>query len=156
MYEAAVRWYLALFGEGQVRSIELDDWETPVVELGVRLVGQTGLVLVGPESEPELRLLRLGATGAHASDALASVDARFAMLRHASWIGGRAVRLVHADLLSGECVVHTLDAEPALTALRPWLAERVELIRSRAAAPEPRPGLECGTCRFVAGCRAHA
>jgi hypothetical protein len=30
------------------------------------------------------------------------------------------------------------------------------VIRERAADPAPRPGLECGQCRYVAGCAAHA
>jgi hypothetical protein len=29
-------------------------------------------------------------------------------------------------------------------------------VHARIARPQPRPGLECGRCRFVAGCGAHA
>src|SRR5215207_3214782 len=39
VYDAAVRWYMQLFGDRAVRSVdgdELDDWETPVPEHGLR------------------------------------------------------------------------------------------------------------------------
>ena len=51
---------------------------------------------------------------------------------------------------SGEVV-----ADTALDDLRPWLRQRVDALRERIAHPLPRPGLECGRCRFVAGCNAH-
>jgi hypothetical protein len=159
VYEAAARWYLQLFGDRAVRAVdvaELDEWETHVPELGVRLVGAAGLTVEDADGCAEVRLLRLGGAEPDPGDPLGPVDARFALLRRADWLAGRTVRLVHADLLYGALVEHEVDADSALTQLRLWLNERVEVLRARISRPQPRPGLECGRCRFVAGCAAHA
>jgi hypothetical protein len=158
VYEAAAGWYMQLFGDRAVRSVdheELDDWETRVPELGLRLVGRAGLPLEDADGRAELRLLRVGGPPPDAADPLASADARFALLRHAAWLSGRSVRLVHADLLYGGLVEHDVDADTALSDVRPWLRQRVDALHERIARPLPRPGLECGRCRFVAGCSAH-
>jgi hypothetical protein len=158
VYDAAARWYLQLFGDRAVRAVdveELDEWETSVPELGVRLVGRAGLPVEDSEGRAELRLLNVGGPALDAADPVASVDARFALLRRADWLAGRTVRLVCADLLYGGMVEHEVDADAALVELRPWLGERVEALRRRIEHPLPRPGLECGRCRFVAGCNAH-
>jgi hypothetical protein len=159
VYETAARWYLQLFGDRPVRAVdvaELDEWETHVPELGVRLVGAAGLTVEDTDGCAEVRLLRLGGAEPDPGDPLGPVDARFALLRRADWLAGRTVRLVQADLLYGALVEHEVDADSALTQLRPWLGERVEVLRARISRPQPRPGLECGRCRFVAGCAAHA
>jgi hypothetical protein len=158
VYEAAAGWYMQLFGDRAVRSVdheELDDWETQVPELGLRLVGRAGLPLEDADGRAELRLLRVGGPAPDAADPLASADARFALLRHAAWLSGRSVRLVHADLLYGGLVEHDVDTDTALSDVQPWLRQRVDALHERIARPLPRPGLECGRCRFVAGCNAH-
>jgi hypothetical protein len=156
VYDAAVHWYFQLFGDRAVRAVEaVDEWETLFPELGVRLVGHAGLALEGADGRAELRLLGIAGNVPDRADPLGSVDARFALLRHAAWVAGRSVRLVHADLLYGGIVEHEVGADAALAELQPWLCERVDAIRRRIAEPLPRPGLECGRCRFVAGCRAH-
>jgi hypothetical protein len=158
VYEAAAGWYLRLFGNRVVRAVELDDideWEKTVAELGIRLVGQAGLALEDADGRPELRLLRLGGAEPDPDDPLGPVAARFALLRRADWLAGRSVRLVHADLLYGALVEHEVAVDAALDQLRPWLRERVDALHARIASPVPRPGLECGRCRFVAGCAAH-
>jgi hypothetical protein len=162
VYEAAARWYLHMFGDRVVRTVDVDDgaeWETAVPELGVRLVGPAGIPVEEADGGAELRLLRIGGPGPDPADPLGPVEARFALLRRAEWLAGRgadqSVRLVHADLLYGELVEHEVDAGAALEQLRPWLCERVDAVRARITNPRPRPGLECGRCRFVAGCGAH-
>jgi hypothetical protein len=158
VYEAAARWYLQLFGDRAVRTVDSDDvqeWETLVPDLGVRLVGAAGLAVEDGEGHAELRLLRIGGAEPDSTDPLGSVEVRFALLRRAHWLGGRSVRLVHADLLFGALVEHEIDVDAALDQLRPWLHERVGVVRARITNPVPRPGLECGRCRFVAGCAAH-
>jgi hypothetical protein len=158
VYDAAARWYLQLFGGRPVRSVdgaEVDEWETAVPELGVRLVGRAGLAVVDEDGRPELRLLRIGGPSPERGDPLGTAEARFALLRASDWLTGRSVLLVHADLLYGGMVQHEVAANTALTELRPWLGERLDALRTRIADPIPRPGLECGRCRFVAGCKAH-
>ncbi|HEY4396458.1 MAG TPA: hypothetical protein VGO28_02175 [Acidimicrobiia bacterium] len=158
VYEAAAGWYMQLFGERAVRCVdheELDEWETAVPELGIRLVGRAGLPLEDAGGRAEIRLLRVGGAAPDAADPLASPDARFALLREAAWLAGRSVRLVQADLLYGGVVEHEVDVDAALSDLRPWLRGRLDALHERIAHPLPRPGLECGRCRFVAGCNAH-
>jgi hypothetical protein len=157
VYDAAARWYLQLFGGRPVRSVdgEIDEWETVLPALGVRLVGRAGLAVEDEGGRPELRLLRIGGSAPENGDPLAPAEARFALLRAGDWLAGRSVRLVHADLLYGGMVQHEVAVDKALTELRPWLAERLDALRQRIADPRPRPGLECGRCRFVAGCKAH-
>jgi len=157
VYEAATRWYLRLFGDRPVRALDPDDdeWETPVRDLGVRLVGPAGLAVEDADGRAELRLLRLGGADPDPADPLGPIEARFALLRRAEWLTGRSVRLVHADVLYGSLVEHDVDADAALDQLRPWLRERVSALHARIAHPIPQPGLECGRCRFVAGCAAH-
>jgi hypothetical protein len=158
VYDTAARWYVQLLGDRAVRTVDVDDgdeWETPVPELGVRLVGPAGILVEDAGGHAELRLLRLGGVEPDATDPLGSVDARFALLRRAVRLAGGSVRLVHADLLFGALVEHEIAVDAALEQLRPWLHERVGAVRARIDNPVPRPGLECGRCRFVAGCAAH-
>jgi hypothetical protein len=158
VYEAAARWYLQLFADRAVRTVDADDvqeWETPVSELGIRLVGPAGVAVEDVEGRPELRLLRIDGSEPDPTDPLGSTEGRFALLRRADWLAGRSVRLVHADLLFGALVDHEVAVDAALAELRPWLHERVDAVRARIENPLPRPGLDCGRCRFVAGCAAH-
>ena len=158
VYDAAARWYLQLFGGRAVRTVdgdEVDEWETALPALGVRLVGRAGLAVEDADGRPELRLLRIGGPAPDGADPLGPPEARFAILRAGAWLKGRSVRLVHADLLFGGMVEHEVGADAAVVELQPWLSERVDAVRRRIADPLPRPGLECGRCRFVAGCKAH-
>lgn len=158
VYEAAARWYVALFGDRAVRAVDLDDWESTAEEVGVRLVGPAGLPVVDAAGNREVRILRVGARRSTApSDPLASIEGRFAVLRAAEWAAGDRLRLCVADLVQGALVEREVDVDAALAQdLRPWLAERVAVIRERAADPTPRLGLECGHCGYIAGCAAHA
>ena len=158
VYGAAAHWYLQPFGGRAVRSVDggdVDEWETAVPALGIRLVGRAGLAVEDADGRPELRLLRIGGRDPDDGDTLASPETRFALLRAAEWLAGRSVRLVHADLLYGAIVEHEVAVDPVLAELRPWLGDRLDAVRRRIADPLPRPGLECGRCRFVAGCKAH-
>ncbi|HMF03913.1 MAG TPA: hypothetical protein VKH17_03790 [Acidimicrobiia bacterium] len=158
VYGAAARWYLQLFGGRAVRSVDgtdVDEWETRLSDEGIRLVGRAGLAVEDENGRPELRLLRIGGPAPDGSDPLSSPEARFALLRAGDWLTGRSVRLVHADLLYGGMVDHEVHADAARAELRLWVSRRLEAVRRRIADPLPRPGLECGRCRFVAGCKAH-
>ncbi len=157
VYAAASRWYVTLFGDRAVRTVDLDDWESPVEELGVRLVGQAGLPVEDADGNRETRLLRLGARPLDGdADLLESIEVRFALLRLGGWASGGLLRLCVADLVTGSLVEQTADVDAALASdLRPWLADRVALIRVRALDRTASPGLECARCRYVAGCPAH-
>lgn len=155
VYEHAAATYLQLFGDRRARSIDLDAWETLVPEHGVRLVGGGGLPFEDEHGARELRFLSLRPNDADPADPLRSVDARFAILRHAAWVAGATVRLVHVDLLYSELVEHFVDADGCLRELRTWLRERVQVLRDQIEEARPRVGLECGRCRYVVRCPAH-
>ena len=157
VYDAAGRWYVALFGDRAVRAVDLDDWESTVEEVGVRLVGPAGLPVEDAAGNLEVRILRVGARRIVTGDPLESIEGRFAVMRAADWAAGGTLRLCVADRVQGALVERDVDVDDVLAQeLQPWLAERVTVIRERAADPAPRPGLECAHCRYVAGCGAHA
>lgn len=155
VYEHAVASYLELFGDREAQSVDLDEWETAVPELGIRLVGNGGLALESSQGERELRFLSLGPSRADLTDPLAATEVRFALLRNAEWATGAKVRLVHVDLLFNKSVEHTVDVDDCIDELRAWLDGRVGVVRDRVRDAQPHVGLECGRCRFVAGCPAH-
>src|SRR5256885_15670997 len=60
VYDAAVGWYMQLFGDRAVRSVDsegLDDWETPVPDLGFCLVGRAGIPPHGPRRTAQIQIL---------------------------------------------------------------------------------------------------
>jgi hypothetical protein len=126
-----------------------------VPDLGIRLVGPAGLPFEDAGGQAELRLLRIGGAAPDPADPLGPMEARFALLRRSEWLAGRSVRVVHADLLYGALVEHEVATDGVAAELRQWLRERVEALRARITRPEVQPSLECGRCRFVAGCAAH-
>jgi hypothetical protein len=156
VYDAAASWYVTLFADRAVRAADVDDWESTVDDLGIRLVGQAGLPVEDANGRRETRLLRIGARPlADDVDLLELSEVRFAVLRLAHWIEGGRLHVCVADLLDGSLVERTIDVDATLADLRPWLAERVAVIRRRATDRSPTPGLECARCRYVAGCPAH-
>ena len=157
IYEAAGRWYVALFAERAVRTVDLDDWESPLHALGVRLVGPAGLPVEDGTGRRELRLLRVGARRPVDDDPLVTVDVRFALARVAEWAGDGSLRVCVADLLDGALVERDVDVAAVLDDdVRPWLAERVAVIKELARDATVRPGLACANCRYIAGCPAHS
>jgi hypothetical protein len=153
VYELAARWYVQLFSEAAVRSVDVE-FETPVESLGIRLVGPAGLPVEHLSGQRELRILRFG-QGPVATEPLDAAEIRFAILRLESWLAGAPLRLVVADLIRGEMIEQRVDVDDELPALGAWLVERVERIRARTSEPRAVAGIECGWCPFIAGCPAH-
>lgn len=153
VYETAARWYVSLFGDRAVRSVELG-FETLVAPLGVRLVGPAGLPVEGTDGSRELRLLNLG-TGPLPPEPIEAPEVRFAILRVADWAGNGSLRVAVADLVRGELVEATVAVADELPALMEWLTARLDVVRGRISTPRPGAGIECGWCAFVAGCGAH-
>jgi hypothetical protein len=154
VYDHAVATYLELFGDRPARAVDHDHWETEVPSLGVRLVGSAGLPFEDGDGAPELRFLTIGNERVDA-DPLATASTRFGLLRHAAWIGDAPVRVVHAELLFGPVHDVRVDLAAELDDLHAWLGTRVDLITERVRDGRPRIGLECGRCKFVAGCPPH-
>ena len=153
VYELAARWYVQLFAQDAVRSVDVE-FETPLDARGIRLVGPVGLPVEHASGARELRVLRLG-RGPVPTEPLASAELRFSVLRVADWAAGAPLRLVVADLIRGELVSQVVDVDEALPVLDDWLTETVGRIRDRTEAPRAEPGIECGWCPFIAGCGAH-
>jgi hypothetical protein len=191
LYETAARWYVALYRDRPVRSVDLgvdapgadahhgdevadaheidrgddgdghvrsddapDLWATRVTALGVRLVGRCGLTVEDAAGTRELRVLRLG-RGVPAGAFLDDVDVRFAVLRLHDWAPDGLLVSV-ADLVHGAQRDAWIDIAAVSAELHTWLAERAALLATRAAAAAPEPGLDCGSCRFIPGCKAHS
>lgn len=150
LYRAAVRGYLAAFGDRPVRTAELG-FSEPLPELGVQLVGDAGLAVEAPDGTKELRLLGLGGRRGGVLD---DVDVNLALVRTRAW-APEGLRLVAADLLDQRATV----VEPELPGDREralaWLAARVGRLRAHAAHGGARAGSDCAWCPFVAGCEKH-
>jgi hypothetical protein len=161
LYDTASRWYVALYQDHPVRSVDLaadatveaiDDWATRVDALKVRLVGRCGLAVESADGRRGVRLLRLG-RGVPAGDMLDDVEVRFAVLRLSGW-AGTDMHLSIADLVHGARRDESMEPE-RVPGLQHWLAERVDVVRARVADPDVSPGIDCGSCSFVPGCPAH-
>lgn len=147
-YSAAVAGYLTLFGDAPGRAVELP-FESELTDVGIRIVGDPGLAVEGPDGARELRLLRIGGrTG------LDDTDVYLAALRAATWAAG-PLHLVAADLLALTFDERTFDTAAAGPDARAWLTDRLALLRDAVADARPRTGTECGSCAFVAGCPPH-
>jgi hypothetical protein len=156
VYDQAVATYLHRFGDRDARAVDHDQWETEIPVLGVRLVGSAGLPFEDARGAPEIRFLTMGDNRREPADPLAAAATRFGLLRHAAWIGEANVRIVHAELVYGTVTEASVDLAAELDGLHAWLGERVDVITERVREARPHIGLECGRCKFVAGCPAHS
>lgn len=153
VYDNAAAWYVSIFADRAVRSVDVE-FETEHVGLGVRMIGPAGLAVESDDGTRELRVLRIGGPPLP-QDPFDASDVRFAYLRRAEWIGTADARVVLADLAQGVANVAEPGDRTRSTELDAWLTERVTRIRARVATPSARAGTECGSCPFVAGCPAH-
>jgi hypothetical protein len=152
LYRAAVRGYLALFGDRPGRSTDLG-WRSPLPSLGIDLVGNPGLALELRDGSRELRICRLGGrrTGAPLLDA---VEMRCALIRTSEWAPAQ-LRIVAVDVIEQELATFEVDVENERLEAAAWLSERVSTIARNAQSALPRAGADCNGCSFVAGCEAH-
>jgi hypothetical protein len=148
LYRAAVRGYLALFGDAPGRVADLG-WRTTRPDLGVDLVGDPGLAFEHPDGMCELRVVKVGGRPPD------EVDVNFALVRTGEWAFD-ALQIVVADVISLEQGTLTFDLPAARDTAESWLTERVEVVRRNAAHGQARPGQDCNGCAFIAGCGAHA
>lgn len=169
---AARLWYAELFGD-PVEVLPSAAWERPFPSLGVRLVGPPPLVVRHRAAAPrsgsggsdgpaggvagtgpvEIRLLHLDRPPPPAPLA-ADPEVRVALLLVDDPLPGR-ISVAVADLLGGRMTQEELDGPAAGTDAREWLAAAVEELRARLVDPQPRVGVECGWCPYVAACPAH-
>jgi hypothetical protein len=154
VYLAAAAGYVALFADRPARAVEVDPWEAELDGLGMRFVSPLGVALESADGSPEIRSLRIGVAGNR--PLIDDADRRALVVRAASWVGARPLRIVTVDLLAGALVEDELDVAAALADARAWIDERVALVRERIVDPTPRAGDDCRGCPFVPGCKAHA
>lgn len=155
VFDAAVRWYLTVFGERAARALDEGDFVTPRPDLGIRLAGRVGLRFEG-DAGAEVRILRYAGRDAMPTEVGSAPEVRFALLRHADWARGvdGPILVTVADVLRGEAVEAGLDATTTLATCEDWLLERLARIRIRLADPQPAPGTECAWCPFIGSCPA--
>jgi hypothetical protein len=147
VYRVAAQEYVRRFGAEEVEVHDLG-WVTEFTDLGVRLAGQVGLAVVAADDRHEVRVLRLAAR-----DLLDDVDMKFIILRAADWAKS-TLHVVAVDLLQGESAEYDVDIDAHLSDAREWLAERVDIIRTRGNRHRPVVGSECRSCKIVPGCTA--
>jgi hypothetical protein len=153
VYRAGVRGYLAMFAHRPARAADLG-WRCALPALGVDLLCDVGVALELPGGGRELRVLKLGGRRAGAP-LVDPVELRCALVRTAEWAPTQ-LRIVVADLIEREHIVHEAELIAERTEATAWMTERVELVKDIAAGNRARSGSDCNGCSFVAGCEAHA
>ncbi|MFM8971076.1 MAG: PD-(D/E)XK nuclease family protein [Actinomycetota bacterium] len=155
VFDAAVRWYLTVFGERTAVALDEGDFVTARPDLGVRLAGRVGLRFEG-DAGPEVRILHYAGRDAVPTDVARAPEVRFALLRHADWARRHdgPILVTVADVLRGEATEARIDAPAALADCDEWLVERLARIRARLVDPRPSPGTQCAWCPFIGSCPA--
>jgi hypothetical protein len=148
LYRAGAIGYLRMFGADSVVAEDIGR-STDDAELGVRLSGTPGLAVRHADARAEVRVLRLGATGALVDD----VDIKFTVLRAGEWAGA-ALDITAVDLLDCRRVVCSLDVGEELPVTRAWLARRVAAIEDRGDRHRAIAGADCRGCTCIPGCPA--
>lgn len=151
LYRAAVRGYLAAFGDRPGRAVDLG-WSEPLPELGVQLVGDPGVAVDLPDGAKELRVLGFGGRRGGVLD---EVDVHVALVRTRGWAPD-GLRIVAVDLVDQRESVVTPHLPSDRDAAVSWLAARVARVLEHAEHGGARAGSDCAWCPFVAGCEKHA
>jgi hypothetical protein len=150
--EQAVHWYCHLFGDRAVALADHDlDRPSEVDGIDVRLGGWVDLTVVGEDGTKELRQLDFWG-GRVPGNPLDQWNVRLAMLRLAEWIGDAPCTVSWSDLLHGVRRERVVDPNLVLPQIREELDEMLAVVAARVASPQPEPGLDCASCRFLKGC----
>jgi hypothetical protein len=149
LYRAAVRGYLAEFGDRPGRAVDLG-WQTHLADADVDLVGDPGIALELPDGRRELRVLSFGARVRNAS-LLDAVSRRVALVRTAEWAPDQ-LTIVAADLIDCEVTRDTPNLEEERAEARAWINVRTARVKELAADGRARAGADCAGCPFIAGC----
>jgi hypothetical protein len=148
LYRAAVRGYLAEFGDRPGRAVDLG-WQSHLPEAGVDLVADPGIALELPDGRRELRVLSFGSRARR--PALDAVDRRVALVRTAEW-ASEQLTIVAADVIDCEVTRHTPDLATERPEAMAWITERTARVKELAADGRARAGADCAGCPFIAGC----
>jgi hypothetical protein len=152
LYRAAVRGYLARFGEQPGRAADLG-WRTSLPSLGVELLGDPGVALELNDGTRELRIVKLGGRRAVAP-LLDPVELRCALVRTAQWAPVQ-LRVIVVDVIEQECIIHEPDLVAERLEATAWITQRVERVTELSTDGRARAGSDCIGCAFIAGCEAH-
>jgi hypothetical protein len=154
VFEHAVRWYLALYGD-RPAALHLHDCDRPTERAGVRVGGWVDLTVVHDDGTKELRQIDLWRSRSPQSDPMELESVWMAVLRLRPWIGAEPLLVSWADLIRGarfETVVRLADD---LDALRTQFDARLAALRTRADPLRPIPGGGCARCNHLVRCPAH-
>jgi hypothetical protein len=156
--EHALGWYECLFPiAAETIETPIDDREpTPLPRRGIRLGGWVDLCVVRDDGSRELRQLAFGAARIPQGPLdLPAMRAAVLRLAQSRWVDDEVLSLVWVDLLAGVKRETTVRIPADLAALAGWLDERIDVVEARIATPEPMPGRDCASCKFVPRCPAH-
>ena len=156
VFEQAAAWYGRLFGDRRV-ELYLHECEQPTVSArrGIRIGGWVDLTVVVDDGTCELRQIDLWGRRPPVEDPLEFESVWVAILRLARWVGARPFRVSWTDLLRGERRERMVDLAAELEPLTERFERHVEIVRTRTATPEARPGGDCGACTNLRRCPAH-
>jgi hypothetical protein len=150
--------YVTLFGTEAVRVVD-GACDQPTVHHArrLRVAGFIDLPLEHDDGRLELRQLDFWARRQPA-DPLDKAAVKVAVLRLSRWAAGAnghgfVVRA--ADLINGTVTERAVDLAHDLAPLRAWFDAQHATLQSRIATDAVAPGMDCMTCRYVAGCPAH-
>jgi hypothetical protein len=161
VFAQAAGWYRELYGDREVTT-HLHDCERPTESpaRGVRVGGWVDLTVVADGSDgrgKELRQLELwGGRAPHGADPLELESVLLAVLRLARWAGDEPLLVSWADLVRGDRRERVVNVAEELPELGARFDERLAALRERIATADPEPGRDCGSCRHIWRCPAHA
>ncbi len=150
VFEQAAGWYEQLYGTRPVR-VHLHDCDTPTVSArrGVRIGGWVDLTVEGEDGLRELRQLDLWDGRRPVDDPLELESVWVAVLRLARWAGDEPLLVSWTDLLRGDRCERLVRVADELPGLVERFDARLEVVRTRSAAPAAVAGGDCGRCRYL-------
>ena len=153
-FDAVADGYMTLFGAQEAVAVIDHGAERgmPSRRNGVTIGGWLDLVVLDRGDAVELRQFELWSRPLCA-DPNESWEMLCVAARLRAWLGGRPLRIVHADLNAGVSETNVWDPADAV-ALGQRFAERVAELRGLADFDDPRPGTGCGQCGYVPSCPA--
>jgi hypothetical protein len=136
-----------------VEVVDADE-PMPLPKRGVRLGGGVDVVVVDNDGGAELRQLEFWGKPLCA-DPFENWTVALAVLRMVRWARGREVLLRHIDVIGDVEETASFDFSNDVPELAEHFNAQLEALRGHVADPVARPGVDCGTCAYVAGCPAH-
>lgn len=141
-------------GRARVEPVAELEAPMPAPKRGVRIAGGVDLLVECDTGDFELRQFEFWGKPL-AVDPLENWVFGLAVLRLARWGAGRRLLLRHIDLIGDAEEAMSFDFAVGIPAVARHFTTAVDRLRTHIADPTPLPGIDCGSCAYVAGCSAH-